>query len=103
VADDPYPALTQEVPSKGGAEEMALADAKQAVRGLSEDWRDSARTEWPLTGEYVDTWINRRLPTMADWPECLKTFYMDAVKAHLDAEGVKWRVQGHQMNLVVRQ
>lgn len=101
MADDPYPALTEEVPSKGRAEEMAVADAKQALRWLPEDWRDSEQTEWPLTGEYVDTWINRRLPTMADWPEHLETFYMDTVKAHMDAEGIIWRVQGRQMNLVV--
>ncbi len=99
MADDPYPALTEEVPSKGRAAEMAVADAKDAIRRLEKS--DPEKTEIPLTGEYVDTWINRRLLTMTDWPECLETFDMDAVKAHLDAEGITWRVQGHQMNLVI--
>jgi hypothetical protein len=93
VADDPYPALTEEAPSKGRAEEMAVADAKQAVRWLPENWRDSEQTEWPLTGEYVDTWVNRRLRTMTDWPEPLKMIYEDTFKAHMERENVPFALR----------
>lgn len=102
MADDPYPALTDAVPSESRAREMAVADAKQAARWLEKEWSDSdpARAEWPLTGEYVDTWINRRLRTMAKWSEPLKTLYMDAVKSQLDAEGITWCLQGYQLHLI---
>lgn len=89
MADDLYPGPTDEVPSEARAQEMAVADARDAVERVRR-W-DGEQAAMPLTSEYGDLWFQlRQQNSRVDWPEPLRTIYLDAFRDALAAENVAY-------------
>ena len=89
MTDDLYPGPTDEVPSEARAKEMAAADARDAVERVRR-W-DGEQAAMPLTSEYGDSWFQlRQQNSRVDWPEPLRTIYLDAFRHYLTAENVAY-------------